>query len=109
MIKKIADLLTEFYVLVVPVLFASAILGLVVSLFLERSDPSRFFLAGLGWAAAAAVASRVLLLSYIDVTTFPALNMLYLSSATSFVLVVVVLGNWLWITMTHHKIIILLR
>ena len=58
-------------------------------------DAQLVFLTGVGAAALAAVATRVVLLSYLEVTTFPALNILYLSSATPFVLIVIALGNGL--------------
>ncbi len=58
-----------------------------------RSDP--WPLAVLALACAVAVATRVALLAYLDVTSIPAVNELYLSPATPLFLLFVVIGVYL--------------
>lgn len=94
-VQRIARTIADIYALAMPVLFATGSLGLVIALWAFRREPALLFLAGLAVAAGAAIAARVALLSYIEVTTFSAFNTPYLSPATPFAIVVVVLGNWL--------------
>ncbi len=93
--QQVASLVLRAITASSPVLFITGVLGLLVAFWKFRRDAQLVFLTGVGAAALAAVATRVVLLSYLEVTTFPALNILYLSSATPFVLIVIALGNGL--------------
>lgn len=79
-----------------PALTLLALIGIV----LAAAWPRRFRfsplpLAALAVVCAAAVASRVALLAYLDVTAIPAVNGLYLSPVTPLFLLFVVLGVYL--------------
>lgn len=93
--QRLARALTDIYALGMPVLFATGCLGLIIGLWAFRRAPALVLLGGIGVAAGAGVAARIALLSYLDVTSFPALNTPYLSPASPFAIVVAVLGIWL--------------
>ena len=94
-IQRIARAIADVYAFAMPALFMTGCLGLVIALGIFRRDPALVFLTGTAVAAGAAVAARVALLSYIDVTSFSTVNTPYLSPAAPFIIIVAVLGNWL--------------
>lgn len=96
-VQPIARALSVAYARIMPALFATGCVGILIALCLLRRDPRALFLTGIAAAALTAVASRIALCAYLDVTTFPALSTLYLSTATPFLLVVAALGNGLGI------------
>ncbi|HEY8564364.1 MAG TPA: hypothetical protein VIL65_02605 [Beijerinckiaceae bacterium] len=97
-VQRVAQAITKIYVAASPILFFTGLAGLCLALVAFRRDGGRFFLAGVGLAAAGAVVTRIALLSYLDVTTIPSLNLLYLSPAEPFALIVAMLGSWLGAT-----------
>ena len=70
----------------------AASIGLVIGFFRWRPIHTSPVLAALALASAAAVISRVFLLSYIDVTAFPTANTLYAAPASPFAILYVALG-----------------
>jgi hypothetical protein len=98
LMARIAAKIAAIYSASMPWLFGTGLAGIAVLLLRSRRDPRGLVLGAIGAAAAVAVASRVTLLSYLQVTTIPALATLYLSPATPFVIVVAILGNWALVT-----------
>jgi hypothetical protein len=94
-IQDIARAITDAYARSMQMLFATGCFGILIGLWMLRRNPEYLYLTGIAAAAAVAVASRIALCSYVDVTAFSTMSTLYLSSATPFVLIVVGLGNWL--------------
>jgi hypothetical protein len=78
-----------------PVLAAMALLGLFAAIALQRFIVLPHGIVALTLACCTAVATRIVLLAYIDVTSFPAANSLYLSPASPFLLIFAVLGLYL--------------
>ena len=88
----IARVIARAYAVAMPVLTLLAVAGLVTALVLWRSRVLPAGILAVAFACAAAVATRMALLAYLDVTSIPAINPLYLSPATPFLLCFVVLG-----------------
>ena len=82
------------YATAVPVLSVVAAIGFAVAWTKRRSLPIPRPLVALAVACAAAVAARVALLTYLDVTSLPSNSTLYVSPASPFVIVWIVLGCW---------------
>jgi hypothetical protein len=80
------------YTIVIPVLAVLALIGFMAAVVLQRAHPFPPGLLALAATCCAAIASRIALLAYLDVTSIPAINLLYLSPATPFLLCFVVLG-----------------
>ncbi len=99
---KIAGTLAKLYATLTLPLAVLALLGAfaagVLAWFRPLRDPSLRPLLALMLALAAAMATRIALLAYIDATSLPAVRNLYLSPATPFLLVFVVLGLYLGAT-----------
>ena len=91
---QIAKVIAFGYAWAVPALFALAVLGSIVALARRRSRPIPLALTALLIASLLAVAMRVVLLAYIDVTSFPAAAILYTSPASPFVIIFTVIGCW---------------
>ncbi len=99
-----ARLLARAYALATPVLAASAVLGLLLAGGLSRRmarPPGWLAVLALLAASAVAFAARVVLLGYIDAAAIPVITprptLVYAASATPFLIIMVVLGNWLLI------------
>lgn len=92
---SVARLIARVYSIIIPALAVVASIGFVVALALQRFrrplPPGMLTLTAI---CAAAVAIRIALLAYLDVTSIPAINLLYLSPATPFLLCFVVLGMY---------------
>ncbi len=86
----VAGVIARAYVAAMPALALLAGLGFVVALWRRHALPAGIL--ALSLACAAAVAARMALLAYMEVTLIPAINHLYLSPATPFFLTFVVLG-----------------
>jgi hypothetical protein len=86
----IARLIGRVYAVAIPVLAALGVLGTVLALCLLRPLPVA--LVALAAGSAAAIASRIALLAYLDATSIPSANILYVSPASPFVLVLAGLG-----------------
>lgn len=88
----VARAIAHVYAAATPVLFVAALFGLLLATGLSRVDRAVLPLCAIGLAALAAVASRVALLSYLEVTTIRSLFTLYLMPATPFVAIFMVSG-----------------
>jgi len=93
--QGIAGAIAKVYSWTMPALTALATLGLLAAILARRRRPAPGALIALTLACAAAVAARVGLLAYVDATSIPAVNMVYLSPAVPFLLMLVALGIYL--------------
>ncbi len=92
----IAHTIARVYATTMPFLSALALIGLLIAMIVRPAIPGFSRILTLALACAAAIASRAALLCYHEVTTLPgAINVLYLSPATPFLLVFVTLGFYL--------------
>lgn len=91
---RIAKVIAFCYAWAFPPLFVLALAGFVLALARWRSRPVPMALAALLLASLAAIAARVLLLAYLDVTSIPSASILYTSPASPFVIVFNVIGCW---------------
>jgi len=89
---SVASVIARTYTIAIPALAVLALVGLVAAIVLRRSHSLPLGLLTLTAACAAAIASRIALLAYLDVTSIWSINLLYLSPATPFLLCFVVLG-----------------
>ncbi len=95
--QRIARAIAGGYAAAIWPLLVLGAAGTLAGLWVFRRTPRLFVLSTLAAAAFTAVASRIAMLSYLEVSTFPTLNTLYLSSAAPFVIVAAILGVWLGI------------
>lgn len=91
---RIAKVIAFCYARAFPLLFVLGLAGSVVALARCRSRPVPLALAALLAASFAAIAVRVVLLAYLDVTSISSANILYTSPASPFVIVFSVIGCW---------------
>ncbi len=120
LVGDIARGIATAYSVAVPILFATGLAGLALAAVLAiwrasraprqkvheeaPEEAGRRFLILLSTAVLGGVAARVVLLAYLEVTSIPSLNILYLSPATPLVLVFVVVANWLgWDGLARHR------
>jgi len=89
---SIASMIARTYATIIPVLAALALIGFVATAVLQRAHRFPPGILTLTAVCAAAVAARIALLAYLDVTSIWSVNLLYLSPATPFLLCLVVLG-----------------
>jgi len=82
----IARLIARAYANAVPALFGIALLALIIAMIRHRPLQRDCGLLALIASCFLAVATRIGLLAYLDATSFPAVNDLYLSPATPFLL-----------------------
>jgi hypothetical protein len=88
-------LLAQTYALLVPYAFAFAMLMFAVATVFHRSVPLNCALVVVAVAAFTAVVSRAVLIATIDVTSWEAINVQYMSPAAPFVLIFIVVGIYL--------------
>ena len=93
---KIARLIASAYAKAFPILAIFGAGGLLFATFFRRWCPIPTGLLALGLGSAAAVLSRIVLLSYLAATSFPGANLLYSSPATPFVIVFTLVGLYAW-------------
>ncbi len=86
-----------------PLLGGLAGIGLLGSLLVWRSYADNLACLALAVGCAVAVASRVVLLAYLEVTSIPSANLLYASPASAPAIVFTVLGLWLGIALLPRK------
>jgi hypothetical protein len=92
---RVMQTIAKLYAAIAPALAAIAALGLLLAMVLPRHvQPPRGIVA-LALACGVAAATRIGLLAYIQATSFPALNALYLSPASPFLIMFIVLGIYL--------------
>jgi hypothetical protein len=91
---SVARLIARTYSIIVPALSVVASIGFVLALVLQRFRPLPPGMLTLTAVCAAAVATRIALLAYLDVTSIWSVNVLYLSPASPFLLCFVVLGMY---------------
>jgi hypothetical protein len=89
--RRMASAIAVFYAQTFPILLPVAVLGLLVAILRWRHVSSAPMLA-LVLGCAIAVATRVVLLAYIDASSFPATRLLYYSPASPFVILFVWTG-----------------
>jgi hypothetical protein len=92
-VQEIARQIARAYAAAATPLFVAGCAGLLLALLTLGQNPA--LLIGFGLSALAAVAARIALLSYLDVTAIPSQSTLYLSPASPFVLIVITIGVWL--------------
>ncbi|WP_338665116.1 hypothetical protein VQH23_08055 [Pararoseomonas sp. SCSIO 73927] len=78
-----------------PVLGGLGLIGLLLALVRHRRRPVPACLIALMLGCGAAFSARLALLAYLDATSIPSANLLYLSPALPFVIIFSVLGTWL--------------
>ncbi len=93
---KIASVIASIYAALFPTLAIIGLAGLVLATLLRRRFPIPTALLALGLGSAAAVGTRIVLLAYIDATSFPAANLLYASPASPFVIIFTFVGMYSW-------------
>jgi hypothetical protein len=92
---RVMQTIAKLYAVIAPVLAAIAALGLLLAMVLLRHVPVPRGVFPLALACGVAVATRIGLLAYIQATSFPAMNALYLSPASPFLILFIVLGIYL--------------
>jgi hypothetical protein len=92
---RVMQMIAKVYAVTAPVLAAIAALGLLLAAVLPRQVAAPRGVVALALACGVAVATRIGLLAYIQATSFPALNALYLSPASPFLIMFIVLGVYL--------------
>jgi hypothetical protein len=85
----------KVYAVTTPILAILAVCGVVLAMALPRRASCPEFVPALTLACGGAVAARLVLLAYIDASSFPAANLLYASPASPFLLMFIVLGLYL--------------
>lgn len=88
----LADNIASLYKKIMPFLFFLAALGFLVSLFRFIKDWHVTPLFVLCFASLAAVSTRLVLLAYLEVTSIPSLNILYVSPASPFIVIFSITG-----------------
>jgi hypothetical protein len=89
---RIAATIAAGYAAITPYAFALGFAGTLLALWRVRSSRITLPLLALAAASFAAVATRIALLAYLDATSMPAVNALYFSPASPFVLLASLLG-----------------
>jgi len=97
-----ARAIARAYTIAIPVLAVMALIGFVAAAVLRRAHRFPPSILTLTAVCAAAVAARIALLAYLDVTSIWSVNLLYLSPATPFFLCFVVLGIYCGVIVLHN-------
>jgi hypothetical protein len=92
---RIAEAIAGLYWYATPVLSVVATIGIGITLWLRRRHPVSWPLLTLCVTSLIAVSSRVALLAYMDASSIPGVNLLYVSPASPFVIVFAVIGTYL--------------
>ena len=92
---RVMRMIGSAYAAIAPGLAAVAVAGVLVAIALRSVISIPRGIIGFALACFAAVFTRLVLLAYIHVTSFPTINSLYLSPATPFLIVFIVLGLYL--------------
>ena len=92
---KLARVIARCYQIALRTLWPFACVGLLCAIAFRRHVGAPALLYALALGSAVAVVCRVLLLSYLEVTSIPSNNILYLSPAMPFLIIFVVLGPYL--------------
>ncbi len=95
---KIAKMITGIYHTVVPPLSLLAIFGTLISVLRVSRRSTEWPLLVFVLASGVAVLSRIAALAYIEVSSFPAINLLYAAPASPFVIVFAVMGTYVGIS-----------
>jgi hypothetical protein len=90
---RIARAIGALYATAVPMLAGLGTLGLVVAVASLKKRPPDGILMALTVASLVAVICRIALLAYMDVSSFPAANILYVSPASPFVILFALTGT----------------
>jgi hypothetical protein len=97
----IARWLGSAYAVAIPVLAALAIVSTLLALLQLRPLPVApvALMAG----CSVAIAARIVLLAYLDATSIPSANLLYVSPASPFVLILAVVGIWFMVALLQAR------
>jgi hypothetical protein len=101
---KIAKILASGYAIAFPILAIFGAAGMFAAAFFLRQCPFRASILALGLGSMVAVVSRIALLAYIDASSFPAINVLYSSPTSPFVIIFAVLGLYAGSSLVAYKI-----
>ena len=94
---KVAEIIASLYSGLIPFLAAFGAVGLLLATFFRRRFPLPIALLALGLASAAAVATLIVLMSYLMASSgFNVANVLYTSAASPFLITFAVLGLYSW-------------
>jgi len=89
---SVARVIARTYSTIMPMMAVLASIGFVAAIVLQRSRPLAPGILALTAACATAIAARIALLAYLDVTSIWSVNLLYLSPVAPFLLCFIVLG-----------------
>ncbi len=89
---KIATIIARGYAMAFPVLAIFGVVGLVFAALLRRQPSIPASVLALGLGSVAAVATRIMLLAYIDASSIPVAILRYTSPASPFVIIFTVVG-----------------
>lgn len=92
---KIASAIASGYAVTFPILTVLGAAGMLLAIILGKPHPFPTALVAFALASAAAVCTRIVLLAYIDASSFPAATVLYCSPASPFVVILAVVGIYL--------------
>ncbi|WP_424139397.1 hypothetical protein [Roseomonas chloroacetimidivorans] len=92
---QIAAAIGAGYAVAFPVLGGLGGIGLLLALVRHRGRPVPLCLLALVLGCGAAFSARLALLAYLDATSIPSANLLYISPALPFAIIFSVLGTWL--------------
>ena len=102
--QMVAQSIQDLYAVIMPILCLFGVIGILLGLvriFLTRHI---FPLHVLALASLIAVITRVALLSYLEVTSIPSLNILYASPASPFVIIFAVTGSYQFLRIFTYQL-----
>ena len=101
---KIAKGIASAYAIAFPALAIFGAAGLLLATFLRRLCPIPPGLLALGLGSVLAVCTRIVLLAYLDATSFPSVNLHYTSPASPFVIIFTTVGIYscYYVTLRAH-------
>jgi hypothetical protein len=94
-LQRVAAVIARHYARTVPGAANAALAGLALATLRAKRDDAPASLLAFAWACACAVACRILLLAYLQVTSVPSAAVRYASPAMPLALAGTVLGLWL--------------
>jgi hypothetical protein len=92
---RIATVIARIYWYATPILSVVATVGIGISLWLRRRHAVSLPLLALCFTSFVAMLSRAALLAFMDVSSVPGVNLLYVSPASPFAIVFAVIGSYL--------------
>lgn len=101
--QKAAAIVARLYAATFPYLTLAACAGVVAALARQRTRQDHAALIALALACLTAVATRIALLAYLDVSSIPSANGSYATPASPMVVVFAVLGIWLGVAALRRR------